>query len=137
MQFFRGGTAVMNQGYGRDDLNRLSGTTASLAGGGALRSVGYQLDSLDRRYQADWNDGTSWSYGYNERSEVTSTEVATINARPIMSAAAAALVPRWPWLASGTFVCSAQRFLGKICCPHLYCHTSRKSASTVRFCCLH
>jgi RHS repeat-associated protein len=27
---------------------------------------------LDRRYQADWNDGALWSYGYNDKNEVLS-----------------------------------------------------------------
>jgi hypothetical protein len=34
--------------------------------------VSYQFDAVDRRSRADWSYGTFWSYGYNDRGEVTS-----------------------------------------------------------------
>ena len=62
----------MTQEYTRDGIGKLAGATAMLSGGGTLRGMSYQFDALDRRSRADWSDGTFWSYGYNERGEVTS-----------------------------------------------------------------
>jgi hypothetical protein len=70
--FLRGTNAVMTQTYSRDNLGRLSGASTALAGGETLNGVSYQLDSLDRRFEADLADGTKWDYGYNNRSEVVS-----------------------------------------------------------------
>jgi RHS repeat-associated protein len=72
VEFVRAGTPIMTQTYNRDGLGRLAGASASLAGEAPLRSVSYQFDLLDRRFEAECNDGTRWTYGYNGRGEVTS-----------------------------------------------------------------
>jgi len=71
VDFFRGTNAVMTQTYNRDNLGRLAGASATLAGGETVSGVNYQFDNLDRRYEADLADGTKWNYGYNDRSETT------------------------------------------------------------------
>lgn len=74
IDFSRGSNPVMTQSYVFDALGRLAGAGAALTGGAPLRSVSYQFDNLDRRQQADWNDGAFWDYDYNPRGEVTSAK---------------------------------------------------------------
>ena len=62
----------MTNVYNRDNLGRLTGVSSTLTGGGNVSGVDYQLDHLNRRFEASLVDGTKWDYGYNDRSEVIS-----------------------------------------------------------------
>jgi RHS repeat-associated protein len=63
---------MMTQNYNRDPLGRLAGASVTLPSGPPVYGVTYQFDDLDRRFEANLADGTKWSYGYNDRSEVNS-----------------------------------------------------------------
>ena len=60
-----------------DVAGRITGVHTSTGSGGSLNTVaasGYTLDALGRRTTARREDGSTWTYGYNPRSEVTSGE---------------------------------------------------------------
>ncbi|WAC21093.1 hypothetical protein OVA24_06815 [Luteolibacter sp. SL250] len=62
---------VVTQTRPVDFQGRVSSVTTRNGSGGMIASVGYSYDLVDRRTQTRREDGTSWSYSYNGRGEVT------------------------------------------------------------------
>ncbi|RYD85565.1 MAG: hypothetical protein EOP84_02075, partial [Verrucomicrobiaceae bacterium] len=71
-----GTTAWFRETRHYDTLSRLVGIRSDRMSGGSvtaeISSHGYDYDSLGRRTKNTFGDGSSWTYGYNDRSEVTS-----------------------------------------------------------------
>jgi RHS repeat-associated protein len=78
------------QSYSRDIAGRLLAASSAVPGTAPtpLTRHGYQLDDLNRRTRTTLLDGSTWGWGYNDRSEVTAatrkqptgTEVAALGA---------------------------------------------------------
>lgn len=66
------GTPLLTGTRGYDNADRLTSIGYARPGNTVVTSHGYLLDAADRRTRADREDGTAWSYGYNDRDEVTS-----------------------------------------------------------------
>jgi len=67
-----GSTPVLTGTRGYDAADRLTSIGYARPGNTVVTSHGYTLDDANRRTRADREDGTAWSYGYNDRDEVTS-----------------------------------------------------------------
>jgi RHS repeat-associated protein len=67
-----GATTVLTGTRGYDAADRLTSIGYARPGNTVVTSHGYLLDAADRRTRANREDGTAWSYGYNDRDEVTS-----------------------------------------------------------------
>jgi RHS repeat-associated protein len=66
---FDGGTQL-TAGY--DALGRLQSIATTTAAAGTVASYTYTYNNLDQRTRATREDGSYWSYAYNDRGEVTS-----------------------------------------------------------------
>ena len=69
-----GASNTFRQTYSHDIAGRLLGAASDSLSGGThpLTRHGYQLDELSRRIQTTQLDGSTWTWGYTERGEVTS-----------------------------------------------------------------
>lgn len=65
---FTGGT---NVGRGYDALGRLETISLSTAAAGTLASYAYEYNNLHQRTRVTREDGSYWSYSYNDRGELT------------------------------------------------------------------
>ncbi|QJE95720.1 RHS repeat domain-containing protein [Luteolibacter luteus] len=68
------GTSWFQESRYHDIPGRLTGIRSKRLGTSTneLTTYAYDYDSLGRRVKATFQDGSSWNYGYNNRSEVTS-----------------------------------------------------------------
>lgn len=67
-----GGTAFGSESRSIDLAGRLNGIQTTGAGGAVLSRHGYTYDGAGRRTRATREDGSYWTYGYNDRGELTS-----------------------------------------------------------------
>jgi YD repeat-containing protein len=75
------GTSWFKESRNYDIRNRLTGIRSQRLGNSTaqLTTHAYIYDSLDRRVKNTFQDGSSWEYGYNDRSEVISSTRKTAN----------------------------------------------------------
>ncbi|MCW1914753.1 hypothetical protein OJ996_14290 [Luteolibacter sp. GHJ8] len=69
------GTSWFRESRSHDIRNRLTGIRSQRLGSSTaqLTTHAYRYDSLGRRVKNTFQDGSSWEYGYNDRSEVVSS----------------------------------------------------------------
>ncbi len=66
-----------------DNANRLAAIGYARPGDGVVTSHAYTLDAANRRTKAEREDGTAWTYGYNDRDEVISAVKQLANNHPL------------------------------------------------------
>ena len=67
----RGGATMLASSRVYDNVARLDVITNTTGAGPVLSSHDYDYDAAHRRYKATRENGDYWSYGYNDRNEVT------------------------------------------------------------------
>jgi hypothetical protein len=80
-----GGNVVRRETRTVDLAGRITGVHTAAASG-TLAAAGYTVDDLGRRTTARREDGSTWTYGYNGRSEVISGSKALPGTPPILAA---------------------------------------------------
>ena len=66
-----GGSPVYQHDSSLDSLGRLASISYAAGDGRVVSHIGYSYDSSNRRSQATQQNDDTWSYAYNDRSEVT------------------------------------------------------------------